>query len=105
MTIANTRYYRPTNITALIAANILRDTDTVRISDTQPKEGIYIYRYIRDAMTQGRDIQTMIEPCEIKRWQIDWKLHTWQDAQEGAVPGAARNIPRTHAEGCIIYCK
>ena len=95
MTIANTRYYRPTNITALIAANTLKDTDTVRISDTRPKEGIYIYihGHITDAMTQGRDIQTMIEPYEMKRWQIDWKLHTWQDAQEGAVPGAARNIP------------
>ena len=43
MTIANTRYYRPTNITALIAANTHKDTDTVPVPDTRPKEGIYIY--------------------------------------------------------------
>ena len=42
ITIANTRHCSPTNITAPIAANILKDTDTVRTSDTRPKEG-YIY--------------------------------------------------------------
>ena len=42
-----------------------------------PRKGyIYTHGHITDAMTQGRDIQTMIEPYEMKRWQIDWKLHT-----------------------------
>ena len=105
ITIANTRHYSPTNNTALIAANILRIRIQYEYRIRDPRRDIYIHGHITDAMIQGRDIQTMIEPYETKRWQIDRKLHTWQDAQEGAVPVAAMNIPRTHAGGCIIYCK